>query len=86
MRVTPDEHQLVAWAAQATGRTASELMREAVLQHCIGVRDMFKLVEAGVPADTAAATLLTRSHEAIEDGADRDQEPAALVNDPASAG
>ena len=87
MKVTPAEHRLVTLAAQASGETASGFMRSAVLQSAFGVRDLLKLMESGVPARTAAATLLTRSYEAIEDGADRDQEPAALVVvDPASAG
>ena len=57
-RVTADEHGLVTLAAQASGQTASEFMRSAVLQRALGVRDMCKLLNAGVDADTAAATLL----------------------------
>ena len=51
LRVTADEHRLVTLAAQATGRTASEFMRTAVLQRAVTVGDMCKLVKAGGNGD-----------------------------------
>ena len=89
MRVTADEHRLVTLAAQATGRTASEFMRTAVMQRAVITGDMCKLVNAGVDAGTAAATLLARAGEALGDvtaGVDAGTAAATLLTRAYDAG
>ena len=78
-RITADEHTLVTLAAQACQQTASEFMRTAVMQRAVTVGDMCKLVNAGVDAGTAAATLLARAGEALDNAAgDGDGDPSAV--------